>query len=217
MTHYIFGRVKNKSVWFVGCSRTADLPGDSILLQTVQHHPDVHWVKWSLRFASTLEDKMALSHPYAKYFKNSARTKRLFGDPDMDRFSREQNARFLKFHASNPHLLEELIRAALAKKAEGKTEYSMDQLLGDVRWGDTEIDRADDRVKINGTWSAWYSRVVQMVETRLVGFFTVRYSVADELVWAGQSWQQFALEHEEEIHWSDPFDQLPDSDWEYKG
>jgi hypothetical protein len=215
--HYIFARVKNKVVRLVGCLRMADIPQDSFLLQTVQHHPDVHWVKWSLRFASTLEDKTALTHPYAKYFKNSARTKRLFGDPDMERFAQEQNALFLKFHDSNPHLLEELIRAALAKKAEGKTGYSMDQLLGDVRWGDTAIDRADDRVKINGRWSAWYSRVVQMVEPSLVGFFAVRSSVADELVWNGCSWEQFASEHEDEIQWNDPFDKLPDSDWEYKG
>jgi len=169
MTYYIFGRVHNKIVRFVGCSKNADTYEDSILLQTVQCRPTVHWVKWSLRFASTLNDKTALSHPYAKFFKNSARTKRLLEDPEMKRFAEEQSARFLKFDNSNSHLLEELISAALTKKSEGRTEYSMDQLLGDVRWGDTEIKRTDDRVKINGRWSAWYSRVVQMVEPRLIG------------------------------------------------
>jgi hypothetical protein len=111
-----------------------------------------------------------------------------------------------------------LIRAALAKKAEGKTEYSMDQLLGDVRWGDTEIDRGDDRLKLNGTWSAWYSRIGQMVEPSLVGFFTVRASIPDDLVWIdGRSWIQFVAEHEDDIRWNDPFDRIPDKDWEYKG
>jgi hypothetical protein len=124
----------------------------------------------------------------------------------------------LKFHEKNPQLLDELVRAALTKKSEGRKEYSVDQILGDARWGAIEIDRGGDKVKINATWSSWYSRVVQMVEPELVGFFTVRSSFADDLVWTdGRSWQQFALEHEEEIHWSDPFDQLPDSDWEYKG
>ena len=41
--------------------------------------------------------------------------------------------------------------------------------------------------------------------------------IADALVWIdGRTWQQFASENAEEIRWSDPFDELPDSDWEYK-
>jgi hypothetical protein len=124
----------------------------------------------------------------------------------------------LRFHESNPHLLDELVKAAFAKRAEGKTEYSMDQLLGDVRWGDSEIVWSDDPVKVNARWSAWYSRVVQMVEPSLVGFFAVRSSIPDDLVWIdGRSWVQFVAEHEDEIRWNDPFDQLPDKDWEYKG
>ena len=118
----------------------------------------------------------------------------------------------------NPHLLDRLIDAAQEKKAEGRTEYSMDQLLGDHRWGDNEIDRGDERFKINGRWSSWYSRVVQMVASSLIGFFAIRSSTADALVWIdGRSWRQFALDHDEEIQWDEPFDQLPDSDWEYKG
>lgn len=118
----------------------------------------------------------------------------------------------MEFHERNQPLLNALIGAALAKKAEGRNEYSLDQLVGDARWGDTETDRGDDPVKINGKWSPWYSRALQMVEPRLIGFFAVRSSVADSLVWIDHcSWQQVASEHEDEINWKDPFAELPDS------
>jgi hypothetical protein len=216
MSYYIFARTKSQKIIFVGCSRTADIPKDSILLQTVEHHPDVCWVKWSVRFRRTLEDQKALTHPYAPYFKNSARTTRLLGDRNFADFAAKQSAEFLKFHRNNPDVIAELIQAALAEKAEGRKVYSMDQLLGDIRWGDTETDRGIDRFKINGRWSAWYSRAVQMIEPRLVGFFAVRWSAADALEWIdGRKWEQFATEHSGEIQWSDPFDDLPDADWEY--
>lgn len=215
--YHIYAMIANQIVVFVGCSRSSVIPTDAILLQTVEHHPEVHWIKWSVRFRRTLTNQKALSHPYARYFRNSARANRLFGaDSGYARFEAEQNAAFLRFHERNPHVLDELVQAALAKQTEGRTEYSMDQLLGDMRWGDTEIDRADDRVKINARWSAWYSRVVQIVEPRLIGFFAVRSGTPDGLVWEGKTWRQFAAEHEDEINWNDPFDELPDGDWEYK-
>jgi hypothetical protein len=187
-------------------------------LQTVDDHPEVHWVKWSVRCRRTLTDKKAIDHPFAKYFKNPLRLRCVLGDEDFERLSADENARFLKFHQDNLHLLDWLVQAALAKKAEGRNEYSVGQLLGDARWGDTETDRGTDRFKINARWVSFYSRAVQMVEPRLVGFFRVRASVADGLVWMdGRTWQQFASEHADEIQWSDPFDELPDSDWEYRG
>src|SRR4051812_44928553 len=99
MSYYIYGRIADKTVWFVGCSRTPDIPEDSILLQVVGDHPEVHWIKWSVRFRRTLKDTTALSHPFAAYFKNSARTQRLFGDVDYKQFAEEQNSQFLQFHA----------------------------------------------------------------------------------------------------------------------
>lgn len=216
MLHYIFGRIEGGVVTFVGCTKSADLPEGSILLQEVQDHPEVHWVKWSMRFRRTLIDKRALDNPFAQYFKNPARLTRLLGDEDFARYAAAENASFLKFHEDNPLLMDDLVQAARAKQAERRTEYSLDQLLGEVRWSDTDIDRGTDRFKINGKWSAWYSRALQMVDSELVGFFTVRSSVADALVWIdGRTWHQFAVDHEE-IKWSDPFDDLPDSDWEYR-
>ena len=218
MPYHIFGKVENQRVTFIGCSRNANIPADSILLQTVEDHPESHWIKWSKRFGWSLEDKTALSHPYASYFKNSARTKRLFGDADYERFAEEQNVQFLRFHERNSHFLELLLKAALQKKADGRREYSVDQLLGEARWSNSEIDRGDDGLKVNGRWSRWYSRVLQMVEPRLIGFFAVRSSTADGLVWIDSLiWQEFASKHHDKIRWDDLFDQSPDSDWEHLG
>jgi hypothetical protein len=214
--YYILGRIEGAVVVFVGCTRDPNLPADSILLQTVEHHPEVHWVKWSLRFRRTLKNKKALAHPFARYFRNSARLTRLLGDEDFAQYATQQVEEFLEFHKTNAHFLDVLIEAALLEKAKGRSEYSIDQLVGEARWGDTEIDRGNDRVKINGKWSSWYSRALQMAEPRLIGFFAVRSSVADGLVWIdGRTWQQFASEHEDEINWKDPFDGLPDSQWEF--
>ncbi len=200
MNYYIYGTVEAQQVTVVGCSITREIPVDSIVLQVTDRHPELHRVKWSVRFRSTLKDKAALTHPYVKYFKNSARLTRLFEDKVLATFIAEQNTAFTKFSDQNPHVLTELLDAALAKKAEGRNEYSMDQLLGDLRWSDTEVNRGDDRFKVNANWSPWYSRVVQMIEPRLLGFFAVRPSIADELVWIdGRTWHEFVSEHEGEI------------------
>jgi len=119
MSYYIFGKIQNQTVKFVGCIRTADIPADSILLQTVEHHPDAHWVKWSLRFHRTLTDKKAVTHSYARYFINPARLTRLFGDKDISQFAAEQNAEFLKFHQNNPHFMDERSHAARPRERLG--------------------------------------------------------------------------------------------------
>lgn len=218
MSYCIFGKIENQFVTFVGCIRSAEIPTDSILLQMVEDHPEANWIKWVVRFRRTLTDAKALDHPLTRYFKNPSRLKRVLGDKDFTHLSADENERFLKFHQRNQQLLQELRQAALAEQAEGRNEYSVRQLLGDARWGDIDIDRGTDPVKISEKWSPWYSRVLQIIEPRLVGFFTVRPSIADGLVWTdGRTWQQFASENSEKVKWSDQFVELPDSDWEYRG
>jgi hypothetical protein len=168
-----------------------------------------------VRFRRTIEDKTALNHPYSGYFKNTSRLTALLEDAEFRLRTAELNREFIKFHENNPDVLTALIDAALAKKKDGHAAYSVDQLLGDLRWGDMEVNRGDDRVKINANLSAWYSRAAQMVEPKLLGFFQVRAGMADGLVWInGRTWRQFASEHEDEVSWNDPFNQIPDSPWE---
>lgn len=216
MSHYIYGKLENYKAVFVGCSKTAAIPTNAILLQVVEDHPELHWVKWSIRLRRTLKDTQAVNHRYAKYFKNPSSLTRLLEDEDFRSLAAEQNAAFLNFHEDNSHVVDDMLEAALTKQADGWHEYSADQLLGEIRWSDTEINRGDDRVKINKRWSPWYARVLQMVNPKLLGFFAVRFSLANGLVWTdGRTWQQFASEHENEIQWKDPFHELPDGDWEH--
>jgi hypothetical protein len=218
MSYYIFAKIENQVVTFVGCSKTVDIPADCILLQTVEDHPEAHWVKWSIRFRRTLKDRTALDHPYTKCFRNSSRLKRLLGNEEFDRLSAKENAGFLKYNEKNPHLLEQFLDSALEKKAAGREAFSAGELIGETRWGDTETDRGTDRFKINDKWVPWYSRLAQMLEPDLVGFFEIRDSIADGLVWTDdRTGQQFASKNSEKLKWSDPFDEIPDSDWEHLG
>lgn len=141
-----------------------------------------------------------------------------FGNEEFDRLSAEENAGFLKYNQKNPHLLEHFLDSALAKKADGREAFSAGDLIGETRWGDAETDRGTDRFKINDKWVPWYSRLAQMLEPDLVGLFEIRDSIADSLVWTDdRTWQQFASENAHKLRWRDPFDELPDSDWEYRG
>lgn len=215
MPYHIFGKVQNHRITSIGCVRDVEIPSDSILLQTVEHHPELNSVKWAMRFRRTLTDKTLLGHPLAKYFTNPSRLKRVLGEEDFKRLSGNENLQFLKFHKRNPSLLTKFIQAALAEQSAGRKVFSAGELIGDTRWGDTDIDRGGDQFKINDRWVPWYSRVAQMLERRLLGFFRVRTSMADGLVWNGRTWQQFALEHDEQIDWSESSNEIPDLDWEY--
>jgi hypothetical protein len=154
-----------QEITFIGCTKGAIPPG-VVGLQTVSDHPEANWVKWSVRHHRTPKDRTALDHPFAKYFKNPLRLRFALGDGDFVRLSAGENARYIKFHGDNLQLLDALIQVALARISEGRNEYSVRQLLGEARWGDIEIDRGADKVKIREKWSPWYSRVFQMVEAR---------------------------------------------------
>lgn len=214
MTYYIHGKVQNRVVTLVISTTRADIPGDSIILQKVEQHPDVHVVKWSIRFADSLADKQILDHPYAEYFKNSVRTKKLLAEEEFDQICIEENAKFLRFHRRRPELLEKLIEKALAEKRSGRLRFGIRELFLDVRWCDTEIERDTERYKVDDAWGPWYSRVLQMLEPELLGFFAVRAGVvADSLVWIdGRSWKQFAEENRDKIEWRDASAELVYSD-----
>jgi hypothetical protein len=209
----IYGTVTAGEISLVGCTK-GTAPSGAVLLQTVTDHPEVHWVKWCLRFRRSLKDTKALEHPYASYFTNSSRLARLLGEETITKLAAVKNSEFLDFNLANPHVLPEMIAGALAEKAAGRSVYSAQEHVGRVRWGATETERGDDRFKINSVWSAWYARLIQMEEPNLIGFFRLRDSLADGLTWKGKSWAEFAAAHAEELRYS-PFEDLPDLEWEY--
>ena len=82
-----------------------------------------------------------------------------------------------------------MIADAFEEKDAGRVVYSAQEHLGRVRWGaNGDGTRRRPSFKINSVWSAWYSRVIQMEEPSLIGFYRLRDSLADELIWKGQSW-----------------------------
>jgi hypothetical protein len=215
----IYGVVSQRSIVSVGCARElSQVPGDAIILQTVPDHGELHWVKWCRRFRRTLTDHAGLNHPFAAYFTNSSKLSRLLSEEDWKTACASKNAEFLRFHEANQHVLEEMLAGARAEKAAGRGVYSVDELLGDLRWGNTETERGESRFKIDSVFFAWYSRAAQMVAPDLVGFFRLRFCHADGLIWTdGRRWMEFAAENAEALRWSEPWDELPDSDFSYPG
>jgi hypothetical protein len=211
---HIYGIVTEQEVTFIGCTK-GDVPAGSIRLQTVSEYPEANWVKWCRRFRRTLKDRRGVEHPLAEYFTNQARIKRLLGD--TTRVEAEQCKSFLAFHSRNPRVFADMIAQARAEKASGRTVYSVDAHLSEVRWNpDLDTEHADNTFKINAVWAAWYSRLIQMECTDLIGFFRVKTAVADGLVFEGRKWRTFAEEHADELHY-ESFESLADSEWEYHG
>ena len=105
MTYYIFGKIEERVIKFVGCTKNADIPADSVILQEVDDHPQFHWVKWSVRHRRTLRDKTALNHPLANYFTNPLRLKYVLGDADFERRRARENAAFLRFNQRHTEIL----------------------------------------------------------------------------------------------------------------
>jgi len=221
MSYFIYGKIGQDSqqlpvVSFVGCSKDASrISTDHVLLQTVADHPEAHWVKWCLRFRRTIKNNTALSHPLADYFKNPRKLKQMLNDEEYRQLCAEQNADFLEYHGKNSDVMAEMIAAARTEKASGRPRYAVEECLTDVRWGNTATERTD-QFKINDKWTPWYSRAIQMTCPDLVGFFKMRSSVPDCLVWTdGRTWEEFASENSDKLQWSDPFEESPDPGWEY--
>jgi hypothetical protein len=211
--YYIYARLTGHEVTFVGCTQ-GDIPPGSVLLQSVSQKPTVHWVKWCVRFRRTLTDQHGVTHAYAEFFKNPARLNRLLAD-DAAQLAQEKLAGFLEFHRDNPDVLQAMISHALEERAAGRPVYSIREHTESVRWGDLKTDPGDDRFKINDHWSPWYSRVIQMEEPRLIGFFRLRNSIADvALVWKGVSWSDFVKQHADEVQY-ELFEELPHEHYEY--
>lgn len=213
MAWHIYGVITEQEVRFIGCTK-GDIPSGAFRLQTVTHHPEAAWVKWCLRHRRTLKDTKALASPLVSYFTNPTRLNRLLRDEAVLKLQADTLAGFLDFNTRNSHILPELVADALAEKAAGREVYSAQEHIGRVRWGTTDTDRAEDKFKINSCWSAWYSRLIQMEEPGLIGFFRLRYSLADGLVWKGRTWADFTEEHADDLHY-EVYEELPDGEWEY--
>lgn len=203
-------------VVFIGCT-TGAIPDTAVLLQTVSDHPKANWVKWCVRFRRTLKDTTGLKHPLAEYFTNQSRVKRLLGDEAFTRSEAETCAEFLDFHGNNHEVFNDMVAQARAEKAAGRDVYAIEAHVSKVRWdSDTPTNREEGALKIDARWCAWYSRLIQMRCPDLIGFFRLKHSLADGLIENGRSWRDFAKEHADELRYA-PYEDLAESEWEYRG
>jgi hypothetical protein len=171
-----------------------------VVLQTVDAHPQVEWVKWSKRFRRDL-----LTSDWKRYagianaFTNSTRTKRVLGEEDS---SYTAQAKFHEFDRQNPDVFEEMLRRARALLAEGRTITGVDVLVNEIRYESADTNRTDG-FKICNNHRAFYARKLQMVDPSLCGLFVMRESMADDLVLEnGRTWRDFAIEHADVIRFA---------------
>jgi hypothetical protein len=82
--------------------------------------------------------------------------------------------RFEQFHEAHPEVYLEIVRMARELKAAGHQRYSMDALLHVIRWHRHVRREHGGEFKINDHMSSRYSRLVQMMEPDLDGFFETR-------------------------------------------
>jgi hypothetical protein len=232
--HFIFGLIDPRTmrVFYVGCAPDPNqqlntLPSQVastvvkmspaspqiVILQSVESHPQVAWVKWSKRFRRDLVTcEWKRYESIASAFTNSSRTKRVLGErvPTDDVHQQE----FHEFDRQNPEVFEEMLRIAREFKAQGRMAASIDEIIITIRFQRSDTNRTD-RFKIGNTHGAFYARKLQMVDPTLCGLFAMCTSIADDLVLEdGRTWRDFARKHSEDLRFAG-LDDEEDTKWRY--
>lgn len=237
MMHFIYGLIDPRTmrVFHVGCTpdpttelnslpstiadRVAEITPAApqlVILQIVDTHPQVAWVKWSKRFRrDILTNDWEQYEGIAKALSNSNRAKRVLGEEV--RADADNQEKFHEFDQQNPEVFEEMLRIARAWKAEGREASSVEVLANDIRWGGADTTHGDG-FKFNNNFKAFYVRKLLMEDCSLCGLFTIREGVAaDNLVLPdGSTWKDFAREHSGELRFAEPLHtDEEDTEWEY--
>ena len=176
-----------------------------VVLQTVDAHPQIEWVKWSKRFRRDIVTSDW--HRYesiAMAFTNSNRTKRLLGEEVPSDAIR--HAKFHEYDREHPEVFEEMLRRARELLAEGRDSSGVDKLAIEIRYeGPNAAD--DDGYKFNNDFQPFYARKLLMVDASLCRLFVVRESIADDLVLDDgrtRTWRDFAHEHSDSLRFAGP-------------
>lgn len=91
------------------------------------------------------------------------------------------NVRFAEFHATNPHVYDQLRRLARRGTGSGAKRLGIAQLFEVLRWRTMLATRDPDGFKLNNDFRAPYARLLMEREPDLAGVFELRRSVADEI------------------------------------
>jgi hypothetical protein len=124
--------------------------------------------------------------------------------PRKRRQTKNLCARGEAYDRANPWVRDWFLNAAQEKRDEGRTSYSIGNLLEKVRHDVAHgVVRVDD-FRISNDLQSYYVPQVLMRDPSLCGFFKLgRRSNADALVVDDRSWLDFAHEHEAEL-WPEP-------------
>ena len=81
--------------------------------------------------------------------------------------------RFRRFHAQNPAVYREIVRAARFLKSRGFRHGGMKAIFERIRWH-WAVSTRGDAYKLNNDYTAHYARLIMDREPDLAGFFRVR-------------------------------------------
>lgn len=82
--------------------------------------------------------------------------------------------RFLRFHASNPHIYEMLVRFAREARRHGKSRFGVRVIWERMRFEMWLSTVADDDYKLNDHFTSRYARLIMDQEPDLAGIFETR-------------------------------------------
>jgi hypothetical protein len=100
---------------------------------------------------------------------------------------------FEEFHRDNPHVYTILVRLARQWRAQtGRTVLGTKALFERARW-ELAIETSDADYKLNNNYTAYYARLIMLLEDDLDTMFRLRDSEADEWIYQkarelGVSW-----------------------------
>lgn len=80
---------------------------------------------------------------------------------------------FLRFHAENPQVYDELVRLAKRGKRAGVTRIGIKMLFEVLRWRHALATGGDD-FKLNNNYHSYYARLIMRQESDLFGIFELR-------------------------------------------
>lgn len=95
---------------------------------------------------------------------------------------------FWKFHDENPHVLRDLIKLAEQVRSTGHPHWGMKSLFEVLRWQVAVKTQSGDGFRLNNNFTAYYSRLIEKVDPRFVGFFVEKQSEADFMFDYGKGW-----------------------------
>lgn len=82
----------------------------------------------------------------------------------------ENEAKFRRFHAANPHVYDLLEKFAFKAIAAGREHYGVKALFEIIRWH-TSIHTTDNAFKLSNTHAPYYARLFHKNNPKHAGFF----------------------------------------------